>query len=77
MGGKPADSVGGEAPACRRSSGGARFDIWVFVDGGPWGEGPPCFGAQRETRTPTALRPLPPQSSASTNSAIWAGHAKV
>ncbi len=33
--------------------------------------------AQRETRTPTALRPLPPQSSASTNSAIWAGQAKL
>jgi hypothetical protein len=43
MGGKPADYVGGETPAYRRSSGGARFDIWVFVDGGPLGEGPPVL----------------------------------
>ena len=29
------------------------------------------FGVQDETRTHTAKRPLPPQRSASTNSAIW------
>ena len=34
---------------------------------------PQSFGAQEKTRTSTALRPLAPEASASTNSATWAG----
>ena len=36
---------------------------------GPWGKG---NGAQERTRTFTAVKPLAPEASASTNSATWA-----